>query len=46
MTVKNNEDGEVIYSKTIRLRNGKVLHASACGLKAFRFVLPKNNKKR
>ncbi|MFH1886578.1 MAG: hypothetical protein ABIM40_07755 [Pseudomonadota bacterium] len=29
-------EGEVIFTKTIRLRNGRVLYAHQYGLKAFR----------
>ena len=37
MRVPEDEDGDWIYSRTIRLRNGRVLHAHQYGLKAFRF---------
>lgn len=30
------DDTEIVFTKTIRLRNGKVLHAAQYGLKAFR----------
>lgn len=39
---KNDKDEstEWIYTKTIRLRNGRVIHASSYGLKVFRFPMP------
>jgi len=35
------DDREVIFTKTIRLKNGKVIHAAAYGLKAFRIKVKK-----
>ena len=32
----NDPDYEIVYTKTIRLRNGRVLYASHYGLVAFR----------
>jgi len=38
------EPVEWIYTKSIRLRNGKVIYASQYGLKAFRFPKPEKKK--
>jgi hypothetical protein len=35
-TPAKTDDTEIIFTKTIRLRNGKVLYAAAYGLQAFR----------
>ncbi len=42
----NENDFEIVYTKTIRLKNGRVLHASAYGLKAFRLRFKKNKRKK
>lgn len=31
---------KVVYSPVIRLRNGRILHAKAYGIKAWRFEVP------
>ena len=41
MTDKLEDGYEYIYTKTIRTKNGKVLHASAYGLTAFRIKVKK-----
>lgn len=42
--MSNNLDENVkyIYTKTIKLKNGRVLHASQYGLKAFRIPVKDN----
>lgn len=35
-TLSRSDGTEIVYTKTIRLRSGKVLHAAQYGLKAFR----------
>jgi hypothetical protein len=38
---KKDDDSEWIYTRSIRLKNGKVIYAASYGLKAFRFRKPK-----
>jgi len=46
MAATNQDDGaEIVYTKTIRLRNGKVLVAAHYGLKAFRIRIRRNRKR-
>jgi len=49
MIKRDNDDGiEWVYTKKIRLRDGRVIYASSYGLKAFRFPKPepkRNTKK-
>lgn len=40
--IENGE--EVIYTKTIKTRNGNILHAATYGLNAFRIVLKKKKQ--
>ena len=37
-------EGKVIFTKTIRLRNGKIIHAAAFGLQAFRIIVKVKKK--
>lgn len=39
------DDAEFVFTKTIRLRNGKVLHAAKYGLKAFRIRVRRRHKR-
>lgn len=43
-TSKSDDDGKVIFTKTIRLRNGKTIHAATFGLQAFRITVKQRKK--
>lgn len=45
MTTSTSADnGKVIFTKTIRLRNGKIIHAAAFGLQAFRIIVKERKR--